>query len=75
MVKVSGLTLTREEVAQLTGRQLAPAQSKQLNHLGIEHRRLTDGTVVVLREVVMRALGAKPEMSAKPRVALNLGDI
>ena len=69
---MSGLTLTREEVAQLTGRQLAPAQSKQLNHLGIEHRRLTDGTVVVLRDVAMRALGARPEADSKPKVVLNL---
>ena len=59
---------------QLTGRQMAPAQSKQLNHLGIEHRRLTDGTVVVLRDVAMRALGSRPEADSKPKVVLNLED-
>ena len=72
---MSGMTLTRVEIEELTGRRLAPAQSKQLNHLGIEHRRLTDGQVVVLREVVMRALGATPEASARPKVLLDLGDL
>jgi hypothetical protein len=67
--------LTREEIEQLTGRQLAPAQSKQLNHLGIEHRRLTDGSVVVLRDVAMRALGGMPESNQKSKVTLNLGAI
>ena len=71
---MSGLTLTRNEIEQLTGRQLAPAQSKQLNHLGIEHRRLTNGQVVVLRDVAMRALGARPEPATKPKVKLNLED-
>jgi hypothetical protein len=70
-----GFTLTREEIEQLTGRQLAPAQSKQLNHLGIEHRRLTDGSVVVLRDVAMRALGGMPESNPKSKVTLNLGAI
>jgi hypothetical protein len=67
-------TLTREEIAELTGRRMAPAQSKQLNHLGIEHRRLTDGTVVVLRDVVKQALGLRPDSAAKSRVSLNLED-
>ena len=70
-----GLTLTREEITELTGRQMAPAQSKQLNHLGIEHRRLTDGMVVVLRDVAMRALGGSHESNQKPRVTLNLEGI
>jgi hypothetical protein len=70
-----GLTLTREEITELTGRQLAPAQSKQLNHLGIEHRRLTNGRVVVLRDVAMRALGATPEASKASKVMLDLGDL
>ena len=69
-----GFTLTREEIAELTGRQMAPAQSKQLNHLGIEHRRLTDGTVVVLREVVMQALGARPEAATTSKVMMKLED-
>jgi hypothetical protein len=71
---IMGFTLTREEIEQLTGRQLAPAQSKQLNHLGIEHRRLTDGTVVVLRDAAVLALGGNSASSPKPRVAMNLED-
>jgi hypothetical protein len=69
-----GFTLTREEIEQLTGRQMAPAQSKQLNHLGIEHRRLTDGQVVVLRDVAMQALGGGPANNQRAKVTLNLED-
>jgi len=69
-----GFTLTREEIAELTGRQMAPAQSKQLNHLGIEHRRLTDGTVVVLRDAAALALGGQGASPKRGKVALNLED-
>jgi hypothetical protein len=40
--------LPRKEVEQLTGKKRCNAQVRELNHMGINHRQRTDGTVVVV---------------------------
>ena len=40
--------LPRKEVEKLTGKKRCNAQVRELNHMGIDHRRRTDGSVVVL---------------------------
>ena len=40
--------LAREEVEKLTGKKRCHAQVRELNHMGINHRQRTDGTVVVV---------------------------
>jgi hypothetical protein len=40
--------LPRKEVELLTGKKRCNAQVRELNHMGINHRQRTDGTVVVV---------------------------
>jgi hypothetical protein len=40
--------LPREEVEKLTGKKRCSAQVRELNHMGINHRQRTNGTVVVV---------------------------
>lgn len=44
------LTLTPEELKQLTGRVQFNAQARVLRALGIEHKRRPDGSIVVFRQ-------------------------
>lgn len=53
------LTLTPDEVKDLTGRTRRPAQVKVLRHMGIEHRVRPDGSVAVLRAHVETLLGSQ----------------
>lgn len=46
------MILTAEEVQILTGRIRPSWQARELAHLGIPHRRRSDGTIIVLREDV-----------------------
>ena len=40
--------LPREEVEKLTGKKRCNAQARELNHMGIDYRKRSDGSVVVL---------------------------
>ena len=40
--------LAPKEVQLLTGKKRCHAQVRELNHMGINHRQRTDGTVVVV---------------------------
>jgi hypothetical protein len=40
--------LAPKEVELLTGKKRCNAQVRELNHMGIDHRRRIDGSVVVL---------------------------
>lgn len=51
------LTLTAEELRELTQRKHADAQRAVLDALGIHYRTLPDGKPVVLRSTVEAALG------------------
>jgi len=56
------LILTAEEIATLTGRKRKDAQARVLNHLGIEHRKRPDGSLVVLRSHVEQSTGSHGTM-------------
>ncbi|WP_341674996.1 DUF4224 domain-containing protein [Niveibacterium sp. SC-1] len=58
------LLLSEQEIQSLTGRRRTGAQARQLEFLGIEHRRRADGSLVILRSQVERALGAPEEQPA-----------
>lgn len=73
------MLLTAEEVRELTGMQRPSAQARALQGMGIECRRRPDGSVVVLRAVVVAVLGggmAQPKVEAEipePRLRLRNG--
>jgi hypothetical protein len=49
--------LTAEEVAKLTGKLRCDAQARQLDAMGINYRRRTDGSLVVLQAHITAELG------------------
>lgn len=51
------LTLTDEELVNLTHRQRSAAQAAALRAMGIEHKRRPDGSVAVLRAHVEQQMG------------------
>lgn len=52
------LTLTKDELAELTGRKRSPAQARALRAMGIDHFTRPDGTVAVLREALQAPLAS-----------------
>ena len=54
--------LAREEVEKLTGKKRCHAQVRELNHMGIDHRRRIDGSVVVLDVDVPFSLSTPKEV-------------
>lgn len=46
----AALTLTPEELKQLTGKMQFNAQARVLRAMGIDHKRRPDGSVVVFRQ-------------------------
>lgn len=52
------LTLTPDELAEITGRRRCDAQARELKALGIPFGRRSDRSLVVLRSVVEHLLGA-----------------
>ena len=40
--------LAREEVEKLTGKKRCHAQVRELNHMGIDYRQRSDGSVVIV---------------------------
>jgi len=63
--------LSDEELQQLTGKKRRNAQATELNHLGIDHKRRADGSIVVLRAAVEWALGLRQERKAARPVEPN----
>jgi hypothetical protein len=55
--------LPREEVEKLTGKKRCSAQVRELNHMGINHRQRTNGTVVVVDIDVPVSLSTPKEVS------------
>lgn len=49
--------LTREEIAELTGKKLVSHQTRALGIMGMEFRTRPDGSLVVLRAHVEKVLG------------------
>lgn len=54
------VVLSADELRELTGKQRADSQARELDHLGITYRRRRDGSVVVLRADLDRATISGP---------------
>lgn len=57
--------LTDDELHELTGRQRRDAQVKVLRFMGIDHKVRPDGSVVVLKAHVDKALGGTADKIPK----------
>jgi hypothetical protein len=51
--------LTKDEIAEMTGRVQRRAQARDLNALGVTHKIRADGSLLVLRLHVEQLLGAR----------------
>lgn len=61
--------LTPDEVVTLTGKVRGAAQVRVLNHLGIDHKRRPDGSVVVLWENVRGGVVKSQKKRSEPNWA------
>jgi hypothetical protein len=52
------LTLSPDELRELTGRRRSDAQARALEHMGIPFSARPNGTLAVLRSLAERALGS-----------------
>jgi len=57
--------LTKDEVAEMTGRIQRSAQTRELTHMGVIHKLRADGSVLVLRAHVEQLLGYQASTEAK----------
>ena len=62
---MTDLFLTRDEVADLTGRTRCDAQARALRGMGIAHRVRPNGTVAVLRSHVEELLSGASRAGVK----------
>lgn len=64
------LTLTTDEIVEITGRRRTAAQRQALTSMGIAYRIRPDGTPAVLRAVAEVAMGQSKatEGSARPQL-------
>ena len=60
------VTLTDDELHELTGRRQSQAQRRALNAMGIDHRTRPDGSIVVLRTTVEAAKPKSARRKADP---------
>jgi hypothetical protein len=65
------IVLSEQEIADITARVRATAQTRQLTHLGIPWERRTDGSLVVLRAHVNALVGAAQDTKPRPRVRFD----
>jgi len=54
--------LAPKEVQMLTGKKRCNAQARELNHMGINHRQRTDGSVLVIDVDVPVSLSTPKEV-------------
>ncbi|MGT2507878.1 DUF4224 domain-containing protein [Cupriavidus basilensis] len=59
------LTLTEDEIRELTKRKQRKVQATMLRALGIEPKARPDGSLVVFRAQIEQLLGGKPAGSGK----------
>jgi hypothetical protein len=57
------LFLTKEEIADLTGRHVARAQLAALNAMGIEYKIRPNNTIAVLRDHILKVFDGAPDSS------------
>jgi hypothetical protein len=64
------LTLTHEEIVEITGKKRPRSQREELRQIGIPFRLRSDGSPIVLRAVVEMELGYAPKETrpASPRL-------
>lgn len=65
------ITLTPEELVQITGYQRAAEQLKWFHALGVPAKRRADGTVSVAREHYLRAGTKQPPVTIESRPKLK----
>jgi hypothetical protein len=61
------MTLTKDQLIELTGKTRSNAQARELDHLGIKYLRRRDGSVVVYADAVN---GRKLSTPAVPELQL-----
>lgn len=66
------LTLSRDEIVQVTARVRKSAQCEVLRQLGIPYKTRPDGTPVVLRAAMEASLGYAPKKSGSASPKLRL---
>jgi hypothetical protein len=73
------LTVTQDELAEITRRNRAFAQARVLRRLGIPFRiHPTDGVLLVARDAVLKALGSESSSAANdadPQYVVNVDAI
>lgn len=67
------LTLSPDELKELTHKQKPSAQVRALRAMGIEHKVRPDGSVAVLRSHVDAQMGAPKQSAAAPAWEPNWG--
>ncbi len=65
------LTLSPDEIHELTGKRRSDAQARVLMHMGIPFSTRPDGSLAVLRSVAERALGGVPGRIERPEPQLQ----
>lgn len=65
------LTLSPDELADLTDKVKATAQARELAHMGIPFKTRRDGSLAVLRVHVESLLGAVVSQPRTPRVRFD----
>lgn len=61
------LTLSADELRELTGRRRSDAQARALEHMGIPFSTRPNGSLAVLRSLAERALGGDGTMTPPTR--------
>ena len=69
---MTSITLSQDEIQQITGRCRYTAQSRQLAKMGIEHRLNAAGEPIVSRQHFERVMGAGVGSSGDCGVELHL---
>lgn len=60
--------LTKDDLAEITGKTKAAWQARELEHLGIPYRRRSNGSLLVFWEDVR---GTKGEQPRRPQLRLS----
>lgn len=67
------LTLSREEIQDMTGRAQRETQRKSLDTMGVPYRVNMDGWPVVLRSAAIKALGGDAANDDRVEATIDMG--
>jgi hypothetical protein len=73
LAQEGSLTLTDDELFNLTRKKRPAAQARALRSMGIEHRTRPDGSVAVLRAALNQVFGMRSE-PVRRRATINWED-